>query len=70
LRCKAGTDSNNVQSVTWFYGFQFVPTPHELSRSGEPWHRIERLEHIVGWFDKWMMGAPHPEFDIPPGEPQ
>jgi hypothetical protein len=21
------TDSNNVQSVTWFYGFQFVPTP-------------------------------------------
>jgi hypothetical protein len=20
------TDSNNVQSVTWFYGFQFVPT--------------------------------------------
>jgi hypothetical protein len=21
------TDSNNVQTVTWFYGFQFVPTP-------------------------------------------
>ena len=21
------TDSNDVQSVTWFYGFQFVPTP-------------------------------------------
>jgi len=21
------TDSNNVQSVTWFYGFEFVPTP-------------------------------------------
>jgi dipeptidyl aminopeptidase/acylaminoacyl peptidase len=48
----------------------FPRETHELSRSGEPWHRIERLEHIVGWFDKWMMGAPHPEFDIPPVEPQ
>jgi dipeptidyl aminopeptidase/acylaminoacyl peptidase len=47
----------------------FPRETHELSRSGQPWHRIERLEHIVGWFDKWMMGAPHPEFDIPPVEP-
>ena len=23
--------------------------------------RIERLDHIVNWFDKWMMGVPHPE---------
>jgi dipeptidyl aminopeptidase/acylaminoacyl peptidase len=45
----------------------FPRETHELSRSGEPWHRIERLDHIVGWFDKWMMGAPHPEFDINPG---
>jgi len=21
------TDSNNVQSVVWFYGFEFAPTP-------------------------------------------
>jgi len=41
----------------------------ELSRSGEPWHRIERLEYIVDWFDRWMMGVPHPEFDINPGQP-
>ena len=47
----------------------FPRETHELSRSGEPWHRIERLEHIVGWFDKWMMGVPHSEFDINPGEP-
>jgi dipeptidyl aminopeptidase/acylaminoacyl peptidase len=47
----------------------FPRETHELSRSGEPWHRIERLEYIVGWFDKWMMGAPHPEFDINPGPP-
>jgi dipeptidyl aminopeptidase/acylaminoacyl peptidase len=46
----------------------FPRETHELSRSGEPWHRIERLDYIVGWFDKWMMGAPHPEFDINPGK--
>jgi dipeptidyl aminopeptidase/acylaminoacyl peptidase len=44
----------------------FPRETHELSRSGEPWHRIERLDHIMGWFDKWLMGAPHPEYDIRP----
>lgn len=48
----------------------FPRETHELSRSGEPWHRIERLENIVGWFDKWMMGRPHPEFEVNPGRPQ
>jgi dipeptidyl aminopeptidase/acylaminoacyl peptidase len=44
----------------------FPRETHELSRSGEPWHRIERLENIVGWFDKWLMGIPHPEYEIHP----
>jgi dipeptidyl aminopeptidase/acylaminoacyl peptidase len=44
----------------------FPRETHELSRSGEPWHRIERLDHIVGWFDKWLMGVSHPEYDIRP----
>ena len=44
----------------------FPRETHELSRSGEPWHRIERLDHIVGWFDKWLMGVPHPEYDVNP----
>jgi dipeptidyl aminopeptidase/acylaminoacyl peptidase len=43
---------------------RFPNESHELSRSGQPWHRIERLEHIVGWFDKWLMGIPKPEYDI------
>ena len=47
----------------------FPRETHELSRSGEPWHRIERLDHIVGWFDKWMMGVSHPEFDLNPEQP-
>jgi dipeptidyl aminopeptidase/acylaminoacyl peptidase len=44
----------------------FPRETHELSRSGEPWHRIERLEHIAGWFDKWLKGVPHPEYDVMP----
>jgi dipeptidyl aminopeptidase/acylaminoacyl peptidase len=44
----------------------FPRESHELSRSGEPWHRIERLDHIMNWFDKWMMGVPHPEYDVRP----
>lgn len=44
----------------------FPRETHELSRSGEPWHRVERLDHIVGWFDKWLMGNAHPEYDVKP----
>src|SRR6185295_11708565 len=43
---------------------RFPNESHELSRSGQPWHRVERLQHIVGWFDKWIMGVPKPEYDI------
>jgi dipeptidyl aminopeptidase/acylaminoacyl peptidase len=35
---------------------RFPGENHELSRSGKPWHRVERLQHIVGWFDKWLLG--------------
>jgi dipeptidyl aminopeptidase/acylaminoacyl peptidase len=44
----------------------FPRESHELSRSGEPWHRIERLDHIMNWFDRWMKGVPHPEYDVRP----
>jgi dipeptidyl aminopeptidase/acylaminoacyl peptidase len=42
---------------------RFPNESHELSRSGQPWHRIERLQHIVGWFDHWLMGVPKPEYE-------
>jgi dipeptidyl aminopeptidase/acylaminoacyl peptidase len=35
---------------------RFPRENHELSRSGEPWHRVERLQHIVGWMDQWLRG--------------
>ena len=33
---------------------RFPGENHELSRSGKPWHRVERLQHIVGWFDRYL----------------
>jgi dipeptidyl aminopeptidase/acylaminoacyl peptidase len=47
---------------------RFPNESHELSRSGQPWHRVERLQHIVGWFDHWLMGVPKPEYDVAPTE--
>ncbi len=38
---------------------QFVRYPregHELSRSGEPKHRVDRLQRIVEWFDRFCKG--------------
>jgi dipeptidyl aminopeptidase/acylaminoacyl peptidase len=47
---------------------RFPNESHELSRSGQPWHRVERLQHIVGWFDHWLMGTPKPEYEVATGE--
>ena len=47
---------------------RFPNESHELSRSGQPWHRVERLQNIVGWFDHWLMGAPKPEYEVAPKE--
>jgi dipeptidyl aminopeptidase/acylaminoacyl peptidase len=33
---------------------RFPNENHNLSRTGKPKHRIERLEYIVGWFDKHL----------------
>ncbi len=45
---------------------RFPRESHELSRSGEPWHRIERLDNIVNWFDEFLMGKCEPQYDITP----
>jgi dipeptidyl aminopeptidase/acylaminoacyl peptidase len=46
----------------------FPGESHELSRSGQPWHRVERLDHIVGWFDQWLMGIPNSQYKMPSEE--
>ncbi len=43
---------------------RFPGESHELSRSGMPTHRIERLQNITGWFDKYLMGESKPEYDV------
>jgi dipeptidyl aminopeptidase/acylaminoacyl peptidase len=43
---------------------RFPDEPHGLSRTGQPRHRIERLQHIVGWFDRYLMGK-DVSYDVP-----
>ncbi len=35
-----------------------------ISRSGKPKHRVERLEHIVAWFDKYLEGQEIHTYDV------
>ncbi len=43
---------------------RFPGETHELSRSGKPGHRIERLQHIVAWFDKYLQGKDIKTYDL------
>jgi dipeptidyl aminopeptidase/acylaminoacyl peptidase len=43
---------------------RFPGEGHELSRSGAPWRRIDRLRHIVGWFDHWLLGKEKGEYRV------
>jgi dipeptidyl aminopeptidase/acylaminoacyl peptidase len=43
---------------------RFPNESHELSRSGAPWHRIERLQHILNWFDKYLQDKPIKLYDV------
>jgi dipeptidyl aminopeptidase/acylaminoacyl peptidase len=42
---------------------RFPGESHELSRSGKPVHRVERLQHILSWFDKYLLGTPITAYD-------
>lgn len=43
---------------------RFPGESHELSRSGVPRHRVERLDHIVAWFDKYLQGQDIHTYDV------
>jgi dipeptidyl aminopeptidase/acylaminoacyl peptidase len=43
----------------------FPGETHELSRSGKPSHRVERLRHIMNWFDKYLQGKAVTNYDSP-----
>ena len=44
---------------------RFPRENQELSRSGEPKHRVERLQHIVGWMDQWLQGKKNAAYTTP-----
>jgi dipeptidyl aminopeptidase/acylaminoacyl peptidase len=44
---------------------RFPGESHELSRSGKPTHRVERLQHIVAWFDKYLLGQDIRTYELP-----
>jgi dipeptidyl aminopeptidase/acylaminoacyl peptidase len=43
---------------------RFPNESHELSRSGAPWHRVERLQHIVNWFEIYLQDKPIKIYDV------
>ena len=43
---------------------RFPGESHELSRSGKPTHRVERLQHIVAWMDQWVEGQEIHTYDV------
>jgi dipeptidyl aminopeptidase/acylaminoacyl peptidase len=43
---------------------RFPGETHELSRSGKPSHRVERLQHIVRWFDRYLKGEKTNAYDL------
>ncbi len=45
---------------------RFPGESHDLSRAGKPWHRVERLQHIVNWFDIYLQGKKANDYDIVP----
>lgn len=49
---------------------RFPGASHDLSRTGKPAHRVERLQHIVNWFDIYLMGKKANDYDVaPPANP-
>jgi dipeptidyl aminopeptidase/acylaminoacyl peptidase len=42
---------------------RFPGENHELSRSGTPSRRVQRLQHYHKWFDKYLMGKPIKDYD-------
>jgi dipeptidyl aminopeptidase/acylaminoacyl peptidase len=43
---------------------RFPEETHELSRSGKPRHRVDRLRHIVNWFEKYLKDKDVPGYAV------
>lgn len=47
---------------------RFPGESHNLSRTGKPLHRVERLEYMVAWFDRYM-GPEEKDYSVPLAKP-
>ncbi len=58
LRCPIEQAEQFYTALKWLRKeavfVRFPDENHELSRSGKPKHRVERLKHILGWFKKYI----------------
>lgn len=64
LQCENDYRGTTEQGEQWFVALrrlgktaEFVRFPdesHGMPRSGQPRHRVERLERLVGWFDRFL----------------
>ncbi len=58
LRCPMEQAEQFFTALKWLRReavlVRFPNETHELSRSGQPRHRAERLEHMVNWFKKYV----------------
>jgi dipeptidyl aminopeptidase/acylaminoacyl peptidase len=62
LRCPIEHAQRYAQAL-WASGVEaellvFPGEDHELSRSGTPWHRRARFEHILRWWDRHLPVGP------------
>jgi len=48
---------------------RFPGENHELSRSGKPKHRVERLEYILAWFDRYLSPTAE-DYEVIPEPPK
>jgi dipeptidyl aminopeptidase/acylaminoacyl peptidase len=42
----------------------FPGETHDLSRSGKPVHRVERIDHMINWFDKYLENKQVAQYDL------
>lgn len=58
LRCPIEQGEEMYNALKWLRKetmlVRFPDENHELSRTGKPRHRIERLKHITDWFNKYI----------------
>ena len=56
MRSSRSTSSHGspVRDRSWVELVSYPRSTHDLSRTGEPWLLVDRLERIRSWLDHWL----------------